>query len=74
MGRSAQRTGGAERRRLRGGAPELFEEDGLQRRLVQCYATIERHLPHDRILHLDGTLGPDAVHAAVLAAVLALDA
>lgn len=63
----------AGRRHLRGGAPELFEEDALQRRLVAFYATIERHLPGDRVLHLDGAREPDAVHDAVLAAVLGLD-
>lgn len=63
-----------ERRRLRGNAPDLFEEDELQRRLAGFYATIERYLPGDRVLHLDGNGDPEAVHAGVLAAVEALRA
>ncbi|MDB4930745.1 MAG: Thymidylate kinase [Myxococcaceae bacterium] len=63
-----------ERRRLRGNVPDLYEEDELQRRLARFYETIERYLPGDRVLHLDGNADADAVHAQVLAAVEALRA
>lgn len=63
-----------ERRRARGGVPDLFEEEDLQRRLATFYATIERYLPGDRLVHLDGNADADAVHAGVLAAVEALRA
>jgi dTMP kinase len=63
-----------ERRRARGNAPDLYEEDGLQRRLARFYETIERYLPGDRLLHVDGNPSADAVHAQVLAAVEALRA
>lgn len=63
-----------ERRRARGLTPDLFEEEDLQRQLAEFYATIERHLPGDRLVHLDGNLSPDAVHAGVLEAVEALRA
>lgn len=63
-----------ERRRHRGLTPDLFEEEALQRQLAAFYATIERHLPGDRLLHIDGNGPADAVHAAVLAAMEALRA
>ena len=63
-----------ERRRHRGNAPDLFEEEDLQRRLARFYDTIEQHLPGDRVLHLDGNADAETVHAGVLAAVEALRA
>lgn len=63
-----------ERRRARGNVPDLFEEEDLQRRLATFYATIERYLPGDRLVHLDGNADADTVHAGVLAAVEALRA
>lgn len=63
-----------ERRRGRGNVPDLYEEDDLQRRLAEFYATIEKHLPGDRVVHLDGNADADAVHVQVLAALEALRA
>ena len=57
------------RRALRGGAPELYEDDLLQQRLEGVYAQIEKHFPNDRIVHVDGTLPLEGVAATVLAAV-----
>ena len=61
-------------RRQRGNAPDLYEEEDLQQHLARFYATIEKYLPGDRVLHLDGNADADTVHAGVLAAVEALRA
>ena len=63
-----------ERRRLRGNVPDLFEEEELQRRLARFYETIEQYLPGDRVLHLNGNIDADTVHAGLVAAVEALRA
>ena len=63
-----------ERRRTRGFLPDLYEEQALQVQLAAFYRTIEQHLPGDRMVHVDGDRGPDAVAADILAAVEALRA
>lgn len=55
----------AQRRRIRGGASELFEEAELQSRLAQAYLKAEWYLPGDRIVHVDGDADADTVTAAV---------
>ena len=62
------------RRRARAGRPEIFDGDALQAKLSAFYRTIEEHFPADRVVHVDGDLDADAVHAGVLAAVEALRA
>lgn len=57
------------RRDVRGGTPELYEDDDLQTRLAEFYASIEVHFPGDRIVHVDGTASVDEVAAKILAAV-----
>jgi dTMP kinase len=58
------------RRESRGGNPELFEVNDLQRRLAVVYARAESLLPGERVVHVaDGPV--DAVAARILAAVLA---
>jgi dTMP kinase len=58
------------RRERRGGKPELFEVNDLQRRLAAVYASAESLLPGERVVHVaDGPL--DDVAAQILAAVLA---
>lgn len=58
----------ARRRRARGGA-ELFDDDDLQRRLVEFYAQLERHFPGEPIVHLDGDAPREQVSAGVLSQV-----
>jgi dTMP kinase len=55
-----------ERRKLRGGR-ELFDDAGLQRRLVDFYARLDSHFPGENIAHVAGDRSPDEVAAAVLA-------
>ena len=63
-----------ERRASRAGAREIYDDDELQSRLSDFYARIESHFAGDRVVHVDGDRDPDAVHAAVMKAVEALDA
>lgn len=62
----------AERRRARSGRAELFDDDGLQARLCAFYAGLEQHFAGERIVHVNGARTPEAVSAALLAAVQAL--
>jgi dTMP kinase len=55
----------AARRRARGGAVELFEEEGLQARLAEAYQRAEDLVPGDRVIHVDGDRSPDDVAATV---------
>lgn len=57
----------AERRSSRGGAPELYELDELQRRLAAFYARGHELLP-GRVLHVDASGTPNRVHEAILQA------
>lgn len=58
----------ATRRAARGGLPEIFEVQEIQRRLAAVYARAEELVPGDRVIHIaDGS--PDDVHARMLAAV-----
>lgn len=60
------------RRLARDDAPELFDDDALQRELAAFYRQVERYFPSDRIVHVDADRGVDEVAADVLAQVLAL--
>lgn len=55
------------RRLARAGAPELFDDDALQRKLARFYADLERHFPGERIAHVDANRGIDEVLADVIA-------
>lgn len=57
----------AARRRRARGAVELFDDDDLQRRLVEFYAQLERHFPGEVIAHVDGEAPLEQVSAAVRA-------
>jgi len=58
----------ARRRAARGGAAELFEADEAQRRIARQYvAAIRRRAKKERIVHIDGEQGIEAVTAASLA-------
>lgn len=55
------------RRRLRPGAPDIYEYSELQTKLAGLYRDAERILPNDRIVHLDGDPSLDEVSAALSA-------
>lgn len=57
-----------DRRRARGGASELFEENELQARLARAYLHAEEIMPDDRIVHVDGNGDIDSVTQAILKA------
>ena len=52
-----------ERRDLRGGPEELYDTRDLQRRLCGFYTELERYMPEDNIVHIDGHQSVDAVAA-----------
>ena len=58
----------AARRRLRGGAREIFDDIDLQVRLARAYRSAEQLVPRDRVIHVDGDPDAEAVAAAVIAA------
>jgi len=60
----------ASRRRARGGSEELFDADGIQRRLVEAYACAEELVPGDRLVHVSGLGSVNEVTERLLAAVL----
>ena len=56
-----------ERRKARGGPPEIFEVSDLQRRLAAVYTRAEELVPGDRVVHVaDGS--QDAVFAHIFSA------
>jgi dTMP kinase len=55
----------AARRRLRGGV-DLFDDEVLQRELVEFYADLERHFPGERIVHVDAEAPRERVTADLL--------
>jgi dTMP kinase len=57
----------AARRHARGGAAELFDAADVQARLATAYLGADALVPGDRVVHLDGDVGPDAVEAAIAA-------
>jgi dTMP kinase len=55
----------ATRRRARGGAAELFEQEDLQARLAEAYRHAEDLVPGDHVIHVDGDGSPDDVAATI---------
>lgn len=53
------------RRRMRGGASDLYEEPDLQARLARAYLKAEDIVGADRLIHVDGNGDVDSVTAAV---------
>jgi dTMP kinase len=53
------------RRRVRGGSAELYDDEGLQARLARAYSQAESLVPGDRVVHIDGNAGIDEVEDAV---------
>jgi dTMP kinase len=62
----------ARRRAARGEPRELYEADGLQRRLVDFYRRIDDHFPGEAIVLVDGDRPLDEVAEDVFAAVAPL--
>ena len=58
----------AARRRARGGAAELFDDAEVQARLAEAYLDSESLVPGDEVVHINGDGSPDAVAAAIAAA------
>jgi dTMP kinase len=55
----------AARREARGEAAQLYEQNEVQRALAAFYRDLSRHMPNDKIVHVDasGTIGD--VHAQI---------
>ncbi|MBK9259244.1 MAG: dTMP kinase [Polyangiaceae bacterium] len=53
------------RRKMRGGASDLYEEPELQARLARAYLKAEDLIGKDRLIHVDGNGDVDSVTAAV---------
>ncbi len=60
----------AQRRRDRSFTAELYEENTLQQSLAAIYAKAETLVPGDLLVHIDGNQSEQAVHAAVVRAVM----
>lgn len=58
----------AERRRERGEAAQLYEQNETQRALVLFYKELARHMPQDRVVLVDGVGSIDEVHERVFQA------
>jgi dTMP kinase len=56
------------RRSARGDAVQLYEQNEVQRALVAFYRDLDRHLPNDRVVHVDAVGSVDEVHSRVSAA------
>jgi dTMP kinase len=55
----------AERRAERGEAPQLYEQDEMQRALATFYRELPRHMPADRVRIVEGTGTVEEVHERV---------
>ncbi|HEY1954745.1 MAG TPA: dTMP kinase [Polyangiaceae bacterium] len=61
----------ATRREARGDAAQLYEQNELQRALCAFYKDLQRHMPSDRVVVVDGAGSLETVASAVHAAVAA---
>jgi len=59
------------RRAKRGGAPDMYEVDALQRQIAERYRQAARERVGEQIIHIDGTPGVRAVQRACRAALQA---
>ncbi|MFW5739349.1 MAG: dTMP kinase [Myxococcota bacterium] len=62
----------AERRAERAYTTELYEDNSLQQALAEAYVRAEDLVPGDNVVHVDGNADEQTVHAAIVAAVMAL--
>lgn len=58
----------AERRKARGEADQLYDQNEVQKALAAFYAKLPEHLPNDRIVLVDGSGTIEETHAKVMAA------
>jgi len=58
----------AARRESRGEAAQLYEQNEVQRALVEFYRHLHKHIPFDRIAHVDAAGSVDEVSSRVLSA------
>ncbi|MFO0679815.1 MAG: dTMP kinase [Polyangiaceae bacterium] len=58
----------ADRRKARGEADQIYDQNEVQKALATFYGMLPEHLPQDRIVLVDGTGTVDATHARILAA------
>jgi dTMP kinase len=56
----------AARRKARGEAPQLYEQNEFQRALANFYRELPRHMPGDRVVVIDGAGDVETVHGRVL--------
>ena len=56
------------RREARGDAAQLYEQNELQRALCVFYKDLQRHIPNDRVVVVDGSGNIDATAEKVYAA------
>jgi dTMP kinase len=61
-----------QRRRLRGGGKELYEDRDLQEKLADAYRHAETLAPRDKIVHIDGTQSFEKVLTDAVAAITGL--
>lgn len=55
----------AVRRESRGETAQIYEQNEVQRALVAFYRSLDRHIPNDRIAHVDASGSMDEVHARI---------
>jgi dTMP kinase len=58
----------AARRESRGEAAQLYEQNEVQRALVEFYRDLHKHIPKDRIVHVDASGSVEEVASRVLQA------
>ena len=58
----------ATRRESRGEAAQLYEQNEVQRALVEFYRDLHKHMPNDRIVHVDAAGSVEEVASRVLQA------
>jgi dTMP kinase len=58
----------ASRREARGEAAQLYEQNEVQRALVEFYRDLHKHMPNDRIVHVDAAGSVEEVASRVLQA------
>jgi dTMP kinase len=61
----------ATRREVRGEPAQLYEQNEVQRALVEFYRELARHMPNDRVTIVDGRGTVEEVHARVYEAYVA---
>ena len=59
----------AKRRDERAFTAELYEDTALQQSLAKEYLRAEELVPNDKVVHIDGDVSADEVHAAIVEAV-----